>query len=796
MKKNHISNPIKKIIQFSILNCFLLSAFCFLLPVAVSAQFSGGDGTSGNPYIITTQAELTQLATYVNALNTTYNDKYYKLGNDIDLSDYQTGTGWIIIGRRVGITNYSFKGDFDGNNHKITGLYINDPNRFYQGLFGMVDYGTVRNLGVEGANIAGGGAIGALIGYATYSTITNCYSTGSVSCPTSGFIDAGGLIGSIDSCMVSGCYSTATVTGDYAGGLIGFFQGMEGFSTVINCYSTGNVNGHQNTGGISSMVQKAGSNITNCYSTGNVTGNNWVGGISGNISNYSAITNCYSLGNISGAAWIGGIVGMIDNWSTVSHCYATGSVTGSSNTGGIAGRVANSSNANNCAALNISVSSPGASGRVTGSLTDGGTVTSNIAFEGMLNYNGTTSWNNIGLNDRDGESISKVAIHADGTLGGRFTSAGGWTTFNGLLPGFVVPTPMPVHLRLTDAPVITTETLPNGEIDIPYSHTLTATGATPITWVLQGGSLPTGLSLSTAGVISGTPTTAGAFFISVRATNSIGSDIKNFILTVIDVNTTPPTITTTTLPNGETGVPYNQTLTATGDTPIIWSLQSGSLPTGLSLSPEGIISGTPTATGTFTFTVKATNNFGNDTKILTIIIENSAVPPAITTTMLPHGTVEIAYSETLTAIGDNPIIWSLQEGNLPTGLELSTNGIISGIPTNEGTFTFTVKATNNAGNDTKELSIIIEKGEGIEENLLVNIAIYPNPTTGELRITNYELRITNIEVFDVYGKCHSLVVSRHENGEAVVNVSYFPAGIYFLKIQTNKGAVTKQIIKQ
>jgi hypothetical protein len=359
---------------------------------------------------------------------------------------------------------------------------------------------------------------------------------------------------------------------------------------------------------------------------------------------------------------------------------------------------------------------------------------------------------------------------------------------------------MPVHLRLTDAPVITTETLPNGEIDIPYSQTLTATGATPITWVLQGGSLPTGLSLSSAGVISGTPTITGTFFISVRATNSIGSDIKNFILTIIGVGSTPPAITTETLPNGEIGVLYNQTLTATGDTPITWSLQSGNLPTGLELSTNGVISGTPTSTGTFSFTVKATNNAGSDTKAFTITIISNAVPPIITTTTLPKGAVGIAYSETLTATGDDPITWALQAGNLPTGLELSINGVISGTPTNEGTFTFTVKATNNAGNDTKELSIIIEKDEGIEELTMNNeqLTIYPNPTSGELQIlvNNEQLIMNNVELFDIYGKN---VLSNHliiTSSNHLINISHLSAGTYFLKIQTTEGAVTKQIIKQ
>lgn len=90
----------------------------------------------------------------------------------------------------------------------------------------------------------------------------------------------------------------------------------------------------------------------------------------------------------------------------------------------------------------------------------------------------------------------------------------------------------------------------------------------------------------------------------------------------------PPVITTTTLQGGKVGEAYSQALAATSTTPITWALGSGSsLPAGLSLSPSGIISGTPTATGTFTFTVKAANSAGDATKELTIVIQAASVGP-------------------------------------------------------------------------------------------------------------------------------------------------------------------------
>ncbi|MCL1867420.1 MAG: putative Ig domain-containing protein [Paludibacter sp.] len=89
---------------------------------------------------------------------------------------------------------------------------------------------------------------------------------------------------------------------------------------------------------------------------------------------------------------------------------------------------------------------------------------------------------------------------------------------------------------------------------------------------------------------------------------------------------------------------------------------------------------------------------------------NSGTAPTITTASLPNGTVGTAYSQTLAATGDTPITWTLESGALPTGLSLATTGVISGTPTTAATSTFTVKATNAKGNNTKSLSITITGG--------------------------------------------------------------------------------------
>ena len=257
-----------------------------------------------------------------------------------------------------------------------------------------------------------------------------------------------------------------------------------------------------------------------------------------------------------------------------------------------------------------------------------------------------------------------------------------------------------------------------------------------------------------------------------------------------------PTITTTTLPGGVTGTAYSQQLAATGTTPITWSLASGNLPTGLTLSSAGVISGTPTAANTFNFTVKATNSAGNNTKALSIVITAATVAPTITTTTLPDGVTGTAYNQQLAATGSAPITWSLASGNLPTGLTIYSGGTISGTPIAAGTFNFTVQATNSAGSETKPLSIFIE-GVGVSENELSGITVYPNPTTGQLTIDNGDLMIDNVVIFDVYGRILK-AEDRKRKGEGtiVMDISELSRGIYFMKIYTEKGEVIRKVVKE
>ena len=264
----------------------------------------------------------------------------------------------------------------------------------------------------------------------------------------------------------------------------------------------------------------------------------------------------------------------------------------------------------------------------------------------------------------------------------------------------------------TQPPAVTTTTLPNGQVTQPYSATLAATGGnTPYTWSVSGGALPGGVSLNANGSISGIPTAAGNFDFTARVVDDSDRSATRALRITIAPAPTPPTVTTSALPNGTVGQLYNATLAASGGaTPYAWSSSAGALPGGLNLNPNGSLSGTPTAAGNFDFTasVKDANNL-SATRALRITIAAAPTPPSITTSTLPNGTVNQAYGATLAATGGvAPYAWSVSAGALPGGLNLNPNGSISGTPRAAGTFDFTasVKDANNLS-ATRALRITI-----------------------------------------------------------------------------------------
>lgn len=273
-----------------------------------------------------------------------------------------------------------------------------------------------------------------------------------------------------------------------------------------------------------------------------------------------------------------------------------------------------------------------------------------------------------------------------------------------------------LSIKINPAAVnVTTTSLPNGIVSSTYSATLTSTGgATPITWSVTAGALPTGLALAANGNITGTPTTAGTASFTVQASDSSTPALtatKALSIMVIPVLA----ISTSSLPNGITSTAYSATLQSTGGvTPVSWSVTVGLLPAGLSLNTStGAITGTPTTAGTSSFTVQAADSGTPKqtvTKALSITVAQQLV--ITNSSALPTGSVTSVYSVTLQSSGGTPAVsWTVTAGALPAGLTLNTNtGAITGTPTTAGTSNFTIQATDSGTpqqTPTKQFSIIV-----------------------------------------------------------------------------------------
>ncbi len=249
---------------------------------------------------------------------------------------------------------------------------------------------------------------------------------------------------------------------------------------------------------------------------------------------------------------------------------------------------------------------------------------------------------------------------------------------------------------------IITTVFPDAYTNQSYRQTLTATSGTPpYTWSITSGALPTGLALSSSGDISGTPAAAGTSCFTAQAKDAHNIQAaKEFSIVVYR----PLAVATALLLDTSIGLFYSQTMPATGgDTHYNWAIISGTLPAGLTLSSDGVISGTPTKTGTsnFMLQVKDANNH-TASKALGFTIN------AIITQTLQDAPVGQPYSQTLTAAGGTqPCNWSITSGALPAGLTLnSTTGVISGTSTVPGTIRFTVQVKEGTSEPySRELSI-------------------------------------------------------------------------------------------
>jgi hypothetical protein len=349
----------------------------FFTPYACLA-YSGGSGTSDDPYQIANAADWQELMAASSDL-----DKSFLLTADIDL----TGITVTQIAPDTSSACYyqgpAFTGVFDGNNHIVRNVTINLPSSDYVGLFSYVGpAGNIKNLALENLQISGNNYVGGFIGY-NEGNIYSCHATGSVSgdayigslagyntgnisdCNASGSVSGyyglGGLVGYNNSGSVSGCYANCSVsatsqvvggligwndnsgsvtsshaTGDASGqGLVGGLVGLNSSCNITSCYASGNVRGVAEIGGL--IGWNDGGNVNDSNASGDVNGTNGVGGLIGINTNSGSMSFCYATGDVNGDIVVGGLLGSNQSSGTVNSCYASGSVRANKMVGGLTG---------------------------------------------------------------------------------------------------------------------------------------------------------------------------------------------------------------------------------------------------------------------------------------------------------------------------------------------------------------------------------------------------------------------------------------------------------------------------
>jgi hypothetical protein len=303
--------------------CAWLLVGLFVLPAA--ARYGGGQGTAEQPYLISTAAHL-------NTLGATPSDwdKCFKQTANIDLRDLGS-TPFKKIGT---LENGVFAGVFDGNYKTISDFRLVSDGDCYVGMFAIVQGEGARIANVTLLNPTvtdeDGQYVGALVGYLSKSTITNCHIRG-------GSIHSGrmvgGLVGNSNGGAITSCTVAATVCGvSSVGGLIGRLS--SGY--VTQCQAVGEVQGEDSSSVVGGLVGESSyGNVTACRACSDVQGTDRVGGLVGE-SFLGLETRCYTEGTVRGTSNVGGLVGQNTGGRT-TDCYALVTVTGTTHTGGLVG---------------------------------------------------------------------------------------------------------------------------------------------------------------------------------------------------------------------------------------------------------------------------------------------------------------------------------------------------------------------------------------------------------------------------------------------------------------------------
>ena len=300
-------------------------------------------GSSSSQFQIADVTDMRVLAIRTN-MGSSVKGVYFKQTANISLS---TVSNWTPIGRNA----KTFRANFDGNGKSISGLYSDADSSSYQGLFGCVSSGTLKNIILISPTVmhASYNYVGSLVGYlAASGSVSYCTA---YSPTVDGNLYTGGLIGEAVGGTVTRCNAIGvSVTGNsYLGGLIGYAYNSSSTTRQIQyCYNTADIESTGSyVGGITGYSRSY--NIYYCVNDGNVehtaTSNGYVGGICGyfygcNTSSFATMRYCYNTGAVSGYTYVGGLIGRMYYYTYLYDSYNAGAVTGTNTyIGGLVGYI-------------------------------------------------------------------------------------------------------------------------------------------------------------------------------------------------------------------------------------------------------------------------------------------------------------------------------------------------------------------------------------------------------------------------------------------------------------------------
>jgi len=294
----------------------------FMLSVLnLNAQFSGGSGSPGDPYLISSAADFDNVRNYLGST--------FLQTADIDLgvAPYNEGTGWIPLTENV---DYPFTGTYEGAGHHIFNLTINAPDSPYRSLFGFGENCSVSNLKLEGVSIHASHSSGALFCVCKNAQISNISISGTI---VGALHDTGGIVATARNfSQLSNCSTNMQVSGGhYSAGLVSYLV----FSSVTDSYALGTVQGMDGCGGLVGDMSQ--STLQNSFAISSINAGYVIGGLVGMMNSTSSVSNCFARCSISSVGLAGGISGTMSGDSSIINSYSASEFPAGESKGGLAG---------------------------------------------------------------------------------------------------------------------------------------------------------------------------------------------------------------------------------------------------------------------------------------------------------------------------------------------------------------------------------------------------------------------------------------------------------------------------